>query len=293
MPMQYYEDGGPVDYQGISSMARDLYMPQGVLDNLMQSDENILEGLQQLREENPQAFQEMMDRNTQANIDRLNRLQFDSEQVYEGSPIPGVDAYLTDRAAYSTQVAPGFESQDYIEKSDTAVTEGVNIPGRGSRLTERTLVPGISGEGDLNRTILHETAHTTLPQEGAMERLMQASEMSEEAGVSGMDLYRAVKRGDIDEVRSRLAYLGRQGVYPVNPLQIRGLRDNIVNRIMYFSQQSGVPVDQKELENDVYGALKAAAREQDRQFQERNAQNYARGGGVASLAPSVHRMFRS
>lgn len=282
-----------MDYDKISSLAREIYIPDGAIANLLQSDENISQGLQELREQSPQAFQEMMDRNTQANIDRLNRLQFDTEQVYEGSPIPGVDEYLTNEAVYSTQVAPGFENIDYIEKNDNAVTEGINVPQRGSRLTERTLVPGVSGEGDLNRTILHETAHTTLPQEGAMDRVFQASEMSEEAGVSGMDLYRAVKRGDMEEMHSRLAYLGRNGVYPSNPLQLRGLRDNIVNKIMYFSKQSGVPVDREELEEDVYNALKLAGREQNRMFRERAAQNYAKGGGVASFTPALAGMFRS
>lgn len=268
MPMQYYEDGGPVDYQGISSMARDLYMPQGVLDNLMQSDENIREGLQQLREESPQAFQEMMDRNTQANIDRLNRLQFESEQVYEGSPIPGVDAYLTDQAVYNTQVAPGFESQGFIEKRGKAVTEGINMPGRGSRFTERTLVPGIDDVGNRDMVMLHEASHNLIPQEGAIEAFMTPAEMSEEAGVSGMDLYRAVKRGDMNEIVSRLAYLDRQGVYPMNPLQIKGLRDNIVSRIAYFAEQGGVPVDIPALQEDVYDSLKKAGRVQDQMARE-------------------------
>ena len=260
MPKQYYQDGGPVEYEGIASLARDLYMPQGVVDTLMQSDDSIREGLQGLREQSPQAFQEMMDRNTEANIDRLNRLQFESEQVYEGSPIPGVDAYLTDQAVYNTQVAPGFESQGFIEKRGKAVTEGINMPGRGSRFTERTLIPGVDEVGNRDMVMLHEASHNLIPQEGFLDTLMTSAEMSEEAGVSGMDLYRAVKRGDMDEVMSRLAYLDRQGVYPMHPLQRPKLRDNIVSRIAYFADQGGVSVDIPSLQEDVNNALKQAAR---------------------------------
>mgnify|MGYP000336089081 FL=1 len=276
--------------EGIASLAREIYMPSGMMSGIMQTDESIQSGMEDLRQQDPAAFQAMMDANTEANIARLNRLQFEQDDVVAGSPMPAVDRYLAEEAVYRTQVPPGFENSQYLEKDRT--TGGVNIPARPTGLTERTFVVPNAPDS----FYLHEAAHSVLPEEGMMESLTAGASGREEAGVTGMDMYRAIKTGNSEELTSTVNYLARQGVNMFNPGDLIDLRNNIVERMMILSDQAGSPMSMEQvqaLNEDVTMAVKAGRQEAMRLYeQSQGQQNYAMGGGVQSLSSTARDMFR-
>lgn len=276
--------------EGIASLAREIYMPSGMMSGIMQTDESIQSGMEDLRQQDPAAFQAMMDANTEANIARLNRLQFEQDDVVAGSPMPAVDRYLAEEAVYRTQVPPGFENSQYLEKDRT--TGGVNIPARPTGLTERTFVVPNAPDS----FYLHEAAHSVLPEEGMMESLTAGASGREEAGVTGMDMYRAIKTGNSEELTSTVNYLARQGVNMFNPGDLIDLRNNIVERMMILSDQAGSPMSMEQvqaLNEDVTMAVKAGRQEAMRLYeQSQSQQNYAMGGGVQSLSSTARDMFR-
>ena len=276
--------------EGIASLAREIYMPSGTMSGIMQTDESIQSGMEDLRQQDPAAFQAMMDANTEANIARLNRLQFEQDDVVAGSPMPAVDRYLAEEAVYRTQVPPGFENSQYLEKDRT--TGGVNIPARPTGLTERTFVVPNAPDS----FYLHEAAHSVLPKEGMMESLTAGASGREEAGVTGMDMYRAIKTGNPEELTSTVNYLARQGVNMFNPGDLIDLRNNIVERMMILSDQAGSPMSMEQvqaLNEDVTMAVKAGRQEAMRLYeQSQGQQNYAMGGGVQSLSSTARDMFR-
>lgn len=273
--------------EGIASLARDIYMPEGFFGNLMTTDDSIRRDMQSLRQQDPVGFQQMMDANTEANIARLNRLQFEQDEMVSGSPIPGVDRYLSDQAVYSTQVPPGFENVQYLERDRN--TAGVNIPSRPTGLTERTFVPGTASD----QVMLHEAAHAALPKENTLDAFLG----TEEKAVTGMDLYRAFKSDNPNEFTSSINYLAEQGVNMFYPPDLARLKDNIVQNIVTLSQQAGAPMSVErvqELDSDVQKTVVAAGRKAQRLYEESRptAQGYANGGGVQSLAPVARNMFR-
>jgi len=276
--------------EGIASLAREVYMPSGVMGGIMQTDESIRSGMADLRQRDPAAFQAMMDANTEANIARLNRLQFEQDDVVAGSPMPAVDRYLADEAVYRTQVPPGFENSQYLETDRT--TGGVNIPSRPTGLTERTFVVPNAPDS----FYLHEAAHSVLPEEGMLEALTAGSAGREEAAVTGMDLYRAVKTGNPEELTSSVNYLARQGVNMFHPGELANLRTNIVERLVILSDQAGSPMSAEQvqaLNEDVTSAVKQGHREAMRLYEQARPENYAMGGGVQSLSATARDMFRS
>lgn len=285
MPKQLYSEGG------VASLARDIYMPEGAISNLMTTDDSIRSDMESLRRSNPEAFRAMMDRNTEANIQRLNRLQFEQDEMVQGSPIPNVDRYLADQAVYSTQIPPGFEDVQTLERGRG--TGGVNIPSRPTGLTERTFVTGNPSD----MVMLHEAAHAALPNEGAMKALLSGASGREEAAVTGLDLYRAFKSDNPEEFTSSINYLADQGVNMFYPPDLMRLKDNIVQNIATLSDQAGAPMSAErvqQLDADVEKTVIAAGRKARRLYEESRptAQGYANGGGVQSLAPQARMMFR-
>ena len=281
MPKQMYAEGG------VASLARDIYMPEGAIANLMTTDDSIRSDMEALRESNPEAFRAMMDRNTEANIQRLNRLQFEQDEMVEGSPLPAVDRYLAEQAVYSTQIPPGFEDVEYLERGRN--TAGVNIPSRPTGLTERTFVTG----NPADQVLLHEAAHSEIPNQGSFDALMAGVEGREEAAVTGMDLYRAFKSDNPDEFTSSINYLAEQGVNMFYPPDLMRLKDNIVKNIVFLSEKSGNPISSDKvaaLESDVKRTVVAASKKAERL--RRESLGYANGGGVQSLAPQARMMFR-
>jgi len=281
MPKQMYAEGG------VASLARDIYMPEGAIANLMTTDDSIRSDMEALRQSNPEAFQAMMDRNTEANIQRLNRLQFEQDEMVKGSPLPAVDRYLADRAVYSTQIPPGFEDVEYLERGRT--TAGVNISSRPTGLTERTFVTG----NPADQVLLHEAAHSEIPNQGSFDAFMAGAEGREEAAVTGMDLYRAFKSDKPEEFTSSINYLAKQGVNMFYPPDLMRLKDNIVKNIVFLSEKSGNPISSDKvaaLESDVERTVIAAGKKASRL--RREAVGYANGGGVQSLAPQARMMFR-
>jgi len=277
--------------EGIASLARDIYMPEGAIANLTTTDDSIRRDMQSLRQQDPAAFQQMMDANTEANIARLNRLQFEGDEIVAASPIPEVDRMLVEEAAYRTQIPPGFENVDTLERG--MGTMGVNIPSRPTGLTERTFVTGNPADS----VMMHETAHAMIPNQGAMEYLLSGASGREEGAVTGMDLYRAFKSDDADEFTSSINYLAKQGVNMFYPPDLMRLKDNIVQNMASLAEQAGAPMSAERvqaLDEDVARTVTAAGRKAQRLYFESRptAQGYANGGGVQSLAPVARDMFR-
>lgn len=277
--------------EGIASLARDIYMPEGAIANLMTTDDSIRRDMQSLRQQDPVAFQQMMDANTEANIARLNRLQFEGDEIVAASPIPEVDRMLVEEAAYRTQIPPGFENVSTLEQGRG--TAGVNIPSRPTGLTERTFVTG----NPEDFVMMHETAHALIPNQGPMESLFSGAEGREEAAVTGMDLYRAFKSDNADEFTSSINYLAKQGVNMFYTPDLMRLKDNIVQNIASLADQAGNPLSAERvqsLDEDVTRTVSAARRKAERLYFESRptAQGYANGGGVQSLAPVARNMFR-
>ena len=273
-----FNQGGEVE--ALQAQARSAYLPESFFQRAKMSDRGIMSTMEGLKAANPEAFDEMMRRNTEAEINRLNRLQFEEDQMLQGSPTPVIDKFLIDQAVYQTAVPPGFENLSDMEPDRPNITGGVAVSGRSGffDLTPRTMVPGQFTD----QAILHETVHRLMPNEDYSTFNPTLRKIAgEEASVTGLDIYKAFKEGDMDKFKARIEYLSSPSVdaFIALPGAREKLTENLLNTMIKLRSQSGQPYTVEEtsaLEEDIFNVLGIAAKEQLSIAQERARKQYER-----------------
>ena len=273
-----FNQGGEVE--ALQAQARSAYLPESFFQRAKMSDRGIMSTMEGLKAANPEAFDEMMRRNTEAEINRLNRLQFEEDQMLQGSPTPVIDKFLIDQAVYQTAVPPGFENLSDMEPDRPNITGGVAVSGRSGffDLTPRTMVPGKFTD----QAILHETVHRLMPNEDYSTFNPTLRKIAgEEASVTGLDIYKAFKEGDMDKFKARIEYLSSPSVdaFIALPGVREKLTENLLNTMIKLRSQSGQPYTVEEtsaLEEDIFNVLGIAAKEQLSIAQERARKQYER-----------------
>ena len=273
-----FNQGGEVE--ALQAQARSAYLPESFFQRAKMSDRGIMSTMEGLRAADPEAFDEMMRRNTEAEINRLNRLQFEEDQMLQGSPTPVIDKFLIDQAVYQTAVPPGFEDLSDMEPDRPNITGGVAVSGRSGffDLTPRTMVPGQFTD----QAILHETVHRLMPNEDYSTFNPTLRKIAgEEASVTGLDIYKAFKEGDMDEFKARIEYLSSPSVdaFIALPGAREKLTENLLNTMIKLRSQSGQPYTVEEtsaLKEDIFNVLGIAADEQMSIAQERARKQYER-----------------
>jgi len=273
-----FNKGGEVE--AVQAQARSAYLPETFFQRAKMSDSGIMSTMEGLEAAYPEAFDEMMRRNTEAEINRLNRLQFEEDEMLQGSPTPVIDKFLIDEAVYQTAVPPGFEDLSDMEPDSPNRTGGVAVSGR-SRffdLTPRTMVPGQFED----QSILHETVHKLMPNEDySTLNPMLRNIAREEASVTGLDMYKAFKEGDMDEFKARIEYLSSPSVdaFIALPGAREKLTENLLSTMMKLRSQAGQPYTTEEtsaLKKDIFNVMSVAAKEQINIAQERARKQYER-----------------
>ena len=273
-----FNQGGEVE--ALQAQARSAYLPESFFQRAKMSDRGIMSTMEGLRAADPEAFDEMMRRNTEAEINSLNRLQFEEDQMLQGSPTPVIDKFLIDQAVYQTAVPPGFEDLSDMEPDRPNITGGVAVSGRSGffDLTPRTMVPGQFTD----QAILHETVHRLMPNEDYSTFNPTLRKIAgEEASVTGLDIYKAFKEGDMDEFKARIEYLSSPSVdaFIALPGAREKLTENLLNTMIKLRSQSGQPYTVEEtsaLKEDIFNVLGIAADEQMSIAQERARKQYER-----------------
>jgi hypothetical protein len=103
----------------------------------------------------------------------------------------------------------------------------------------------------------------------------------EEASVTGLDIYKAFKEGDMDEFKARIEYLSSPSVdaFIALPGAREKLTENLLNTMIKLRSQSGQPYTVEEtsaLKEDIFNVLGIAADEQMSIAQERARKQYER-----------------
>jgi len=103
----------------------------------------------------------------------------------------------------------------------------------------------------------------------------------EEASVTGLDMYKAFKEGDMDEFKARIEYLSSPSVdaFIALPGAREKLTENLLSTMMKLRSQAGQPYTTEEtsaLKKDIFNVMSVAAKEQINIAQERARKQYER-----------------
>ena len=255
-PVQNFKQGGLVTKYAEGGVAEapvpedeqifNSYVQTRMKDTWGGPQEDRKEVMGEIKEEYPERFAGMQEENTDQKLADLERIQMDPEKILNKSPeaLRKFDTWLLKQAPYVYDVAYGSEKTETIPTSDTEAFGVTNA------LDRNAVVAGAMGENLHDNTVLHETAHATLPYEhDALSYLMRnvglkSDPAEEEAAATTLDLYRGLARNDKETVNNAVAYLIKQRnvdsslPYVGDPEGVQMLKENALRYVFDIADKN-------------------------------------------------------